>query len=73
MEHKEITKLLQEKVDEIYKICKENGIETLSVCVRPLTKYATFFNNHWETDKRFDRVKMNGKWHDIKGEENNAR
>ena len=68
MTDKEITKLLQEKVDEIYNICEENGIQILSVDVKPLTKYASFFNNYWETDKKTDSAKLNGKWYNIEGE-----
>ena len=63
-----LNKLLQEKVDELYKICEENGIETLSVAVRPFTKYASFFNNHWEIDKKIDCYKLDGKWFDFYGE-----
>ena len=68
MTNKEITKILQEKVDEIYKICEENGIETLYVSVRPFTKYASFFNNHWEIDEKIDYYKLDGKWFDFYGE-----
>lgn len=65
---KQLNKLLQEKVDEIYKICEENGIESLSIAILSTEKYASFFNNYRETDKNIDNVKINGEWYDFKGE-----